>query len=44
MRENFLNMKEGEIIFLNGIEYMRIGSLLVNVINDNDVLMLGIDF
>jgi len=44
MRENFLNMKEGETIFINGIEYMRICSLLVNVVNDNDVLMLGIDF
>lgn len=44
MREKFLKMKEGEIIFINGIEYMKIGSLLLNVVNDNDVLMLGIDF
>jgi len=44
MREEFLKMKEGEIIFVNGSEYMKIGSLLVNVADDTDVLMLGIDF
>ena len=44
MREQILKMKEGEIIFIGGVEYMRIGSLLVNVADDTDVLMLGIDF
>lgn len=44
MREKFLKMKEGDIIFIEESEYMKIGSLLVNVANDNDILMLGIDF
>lgn len=44
MREKFLKMKQGEIIYIDGKEYMKIGSLLQNINNDNDVLMLGIDF
>ena len=44
LREEFLKMKEGDTTYHEGTEYMKIGSLLVSIEDDNDVLMLGIDF
>lgn len=42
--EYFTKMEQGEVVELNGNRYMKVGMLLINVKNDDDFLMLAIDF
>ena len=42
--EYFTKMEQGEIVELNNEHYMKVGMLLINVKDDNDFLMLAIDF
>lgn len=44
IRERFLKLKEGDTMIIKGNKYMRIGMLLMNIKDDNDLLLCGIDF
>ena len=44
IRERFLKLKEGDTMMIKGNKYMRIGMLLMNIKDDNDLLLCGIDF
>lgn len=44
IREKFLKLKEGDTMIIKGNKYMKVGMFLMNIKNDNDLLLCGIDF
>jgi hypothetical protein len=44
IRERFLKLKEGDTMMIKDEKYMRIGMFLMNLKDDNDLLLCGIDF
>jgi hypothetical protein len=44
IRERFLKLKEGDTMMIKGKRYMRIGMFLMNLEDNNDLLLCGIDF
>jgi hypothetical protein len=44
IRERFLKLKEGDTMMIKDEKYMRIGMFLMNLKDNNELLLCGIDF